>query len=129
MMFPHGETVTRLRAPLAEDPYSGETIRRDWAGATWPSVFPAVWPDDVEALEIPGCAFDPGGSSEPAEQGRASVTTQPSILAPFGADITATDRVVIRDRTWDVDGDPAAYRNPFTGWEAGLVVKLKAVAG
>lgn len=115
MLFPSGETVTRQRAASALDPYANESTGKSW--------------ENPDELAIPGCAFGPGASSEPVVDARTEVLTQPTLYAPFGSDITAADRLVIRGRTWQVDGDPADYRNPFTGWEAGMVVKLKAVSG
>lgn len=114
-MFPHGETVTRLRAIPTFDRFSGEGIGEDWST-----------PDE---LAITGCGFDPGSSNEPLEQARDAVITRPTVYAPAGSDVRAADRLVVRGRTWLVDGDPADYVNPFTGWAAGLVVNLKAVSG
>ena len=118
-MFAHGETVTRLRRLTATDPYSGESAPIPWdkAGHT-----PA-------SASIDGCGFDPGGSVEPVEVGRVSVVTKPTVYAPYGSDILVGDRLVVRNVTYDVDGTPASWRSPFTGWEPGLVVELKAVSG
>lgn len=114
-MFPFGETVTRLRASSAADRFSGESTAEDWSS-----------PDELAIL---GCGFDPGDSTEPLEAGRDAVLAKPTVYAPSGADVTALDRLIVRGRTWQVDGDPADYRNPLTGWEPGLVIKLKAVSG
>ncbi len=114
-LFPYGETVTRLRGTPVEDPYSGEETDLDWSN-------PA-------ALEIPGCAFDPGSSDEPLAQGRNAVITQPRLFVAAGVDVTARDRLVVRGRTWQVDGDPADFRHPMTGWHPGVVINLKAVNG
>lgn len=114
-LFPYGEIVTRLRGTPAENPYSGEPTSLDWTS-----------PDE---LDIPGCGFDPGGSEEPLAQGRDAVITQPRIFAPAGVDVAAHDRIVVRGRTWQVDGDPADYRHPMTGWKPGVVINLKAVSG
>lgn len=117
-MFAHGETVVRLRAQTRIDPYSQEPV------PVWDD--PSKPPDE---LQIPGCAFNPGPSGEAVEVGRQPVTTTPTVYGPFGADITAGDRLVVRGRVWLVDGDPALWRNPFTGTEFGLAVTLKAVSG
>lgn len=114
-MFAHGETVTRLRATMVLDPYSGENGEPSW--------------DDPDELDISGCAFDPGGSSEALDLARNVVTTQPKVYAPAGSDIAAADRVVVRGVTYEVDGNPALWRSPFTGWEPGLVVALKSSEG
>ena len=113
--FPHGETVTRLRGVAAEDPYSDEETDLDW--------------DDPDELSIPNCGFDPGGSTETVTVDRTPIVTQPTVYAPSGVDVTALDRLVVRSRTWQVDGDPAEWRNPFTGWEPGMLIRLKAVDG
>lgn len=114
-MFPHGETVTRLRGVTSVDPYSGESTALDW---TTPAT-----------LVIEGCGFNPGQSSEPLQTGRNAVSTQPEVYAPADADVLAGDRVIVRGKTYDVDGQPAKWANPFTGWEPGLVIALNLTEG
>lgn len=114
-MFAHGEAVTRLRGTPKVGDYSSEETDLDW---TLPDV-----------LEIPGCGFNPGQSSEPVQDARNSVVTQPEVYAPAGTDVLAGDRLVVRGVTYDVDGTPADWRSPFTGWAPGLVVALKGVEG
>lgn len=114
-MFPHGETITRLRATAILDPYSGEPTDFTW--------------DAPDALEIPDCGINPGGTSEPTQDGRNAVITRPEVYAPADADVTAGDRLVVRGETYEVDGEPAAWRSPFTGWAPGLVIVLKRVEG
>lgn len=114
-MFPHGETVTRLRATLVEGPYSDEETEPDWE-------FPS-------ALAIPGCGFNPGDSSEPVQTARNAVITKPEVYAPDGADVLAGDRMVVRGVTYEVAGRPARWISPFTGWAPGLVVQLDLVEG
>lgn len=113
-MFPYGETVTRQRAVQVSDPYSGETT--------------ASWTNPAE-VTISGCAFDPGSSGETLDLARNVLTTQPKVYAPAGSDITAADRLVVRGVTYEVDGDVAEWRSPFTGWEPGIVVPLKRSEG
>lgn len=115
MDFPYGETVTRLRAGTVTDPYSGEETGQDWDAAT--------------SLEIEGCAFNPGLSSEPLQDARNAVLTRPEVYAPAGSDILAGDRLVVRGDTYSVEGRPQDWRSPFTGWEPGLVVALELVEG
>lgn len=115
MLFPHGETVTRQRAAEEIDPYSLEYAEQDWE-ATYD-------------LDIPGCAFNPGGSSEPLEVGRESVITRPEVYAPAGSDILAGDKLVVRGEVYEVEGQPASWVSPFTGWAPGLVVRLVKVDG
>jgi hypothetical protein len=114
-MFAHGETVTRQRAKAVTDPYSGESVALDWSTPL--------------TATISGCGFNPGGTSEQVQTGRIPVVTRPEVYAPAGSDIRAQDRLVVRGKTYEVDGEPAAWRSPFTGWEPGLVVSLKIVEG
>lgn len=80
-------------------------------------------------VDITGCGFDPGGSFETLQSGD-QVTTTPTLYAPQGALVpAAVDRVIIRGETYEVDGTPRDYRNPFTGWHPGPVVQLKRVEG
>lgn len=109
-MFPFGESVVRLRAKRKVDPYTNEA-RPDWS-------------QSPESLTIDDCAFNPGGSHESVEPGREPILSKPTVYAPYGADILAGDRLVVRGVTFDVDGHPSQWRNPFTGWQAGVSVTL-----
>lgn len=115
MDFPYGETVTRLRATAAVDAYSNTSETTSWAAPS--------------ELEIDGCAFNPGVSSEPLDLARNAVVTRPEVYAPTGSDILAGDRLVVRGLTFEVVGDPGEYVSPFTGWNPGLVVRLERVEG
>lgn len=115
MTFAYGETVTRLRATTATDPYSNEATAEDWSNPT--------------ELAIDGCAVADGGSLEPLQNARNSVESDFDVLAPFGSDIRANDRLVIRGLTCETVGRPFDWQSPFTGWEAGMVVHAKIVEG
>lgn len=113
MIFTHGETVTLLpRVEGAVDRYGAVTY-------TWPGPGVAVSP----------CGFDPGTSVESAVPYRTTVNTQPTVYMPAGTSVKATDRVIVRGVTFDVDGDPGVYVNPFTGWAPGVEVKLTRSEG
>lgn len=114
-MFAHGETVVRLRALRTLNEYSGQLDKLSWT--------------EPDELPIPGCGVDPGGSNEPLQDGRGAVVTTPTIYAPAGADVHADDRLTVRGTTYAVDGTPAVWRNPVTGWAPGVVIKLKDVEG
>lgn len=84
---------------------------------------------DIE-IQIDGAAFDPGGSREPVEVGRAPVTTTPKLYFPgTGVEVRATDRVRVRGDVYTVVGRPAVWVNPWTGGTAGTVVELALVEG
>lgn len=114
-MFAAGETVTRLRGTLTGDPYSGIDSAISWTS-------PA-------SRAIPGCGFDPGTSDEPTQDARNAVITRPTVYAPTGSDVLPGDRLVVRGITYEVKGNPAAWRSPFTGSSPGLVVTLEEVRG
>lgn len=74
-------------------------------------------------------AFAPEGSSE-LIQGQDTVITQPTFYLADGAPTpSATDRLIVRGVTFEVDGTPQRFHNPFTGAEPGAVVRLEAVTG
>lgn len=54
-------------------------------------------------------------------------------IFPYGSPVKRTDRVRVLAGpyagTYDVDGRPAHWRTPWSGWEAGTEVRLTEVAG
>lgn len=111
--FAAGETVTRLRAPLVTDRYGN--LVRDWDSAT--------------RLDIPGCGVAPRTSDEETEQGRQGVIVGIAVYAPPGTDIVPSDRMEVRGEVYEVVGEVADWRSPFTGWHPGIVVNLRRVEG
>jgi hypothetical protein len=83
---------------------------------------------DTATHTIGHCAFDPGGTNEVLD-GRTAVITRPTLYLPPDADLRASDRVVVRGRTFDVDGEPAVWTNPYDGHTKGVVVPLGEVVG
>lgn len=79
---------------------------------------------------VDGCGVAPAGSFEEHFQA-STVEWDLDLYAPFGADFIAEDAVTLPGDTtrYQVHGRPSPWRNPFTGWEAGTVVRLKAVEG
>lgn len=115
MMVPFqvGETVSRIRAPLVGDRYGNQV--RDWDNAT--------------RVDIPGCGVAPRTSGEETEQGRQGVIVGIAVYAPAGTDIGPHDRLDVRGEVYEVDGEVADWRSPFTGWQPGIVVNLRRVEG
>lgn len=110
-----GETVIRIRA-------GAPTGEHDRYGA------PILGPDVETPLE--GAAFDPGGSREPVEVGRAAVITTPRVFFPEQwPDVVSTDRLRVRGVEYRVTGRPPEWRDPFGSDVGGLVVELEAVEG
>lgn len=81
-----------------------------------------------------GCALWQNSSDEITQQRDTTITTY-TVLAPRGADITTADLVWLpgddpaKPARWQVNGDPAPFDSPFTGWRPGIEVQLKRVAG
>jgi hypothetical protein len=113
--FPFGETITILRAPYALDEYSGEVTGLNWMLAT--------------RITITGCGIAPASSSEPLRDSRSEVDSAVDVYVPVGSNIRAQDRLIIRGETWSVEGDPAVWSHPMTGWSPGIVVRAKKVDG
>jgi hypothetical protein len=83
--------------------------------------------DAVPQVTVTG-AFNPGTSVE-LVQGEDILTTQPTVMLPPGTQVAAIDAVQVDGLVYEVDGSPNAPVNPFTGWQPGVVVKLKRVTG
>jgi hypothetical protein len=114
-MFTHGDTVTVERR-----------AKRDAFGDR---IAPSA------SHTIDGCAIAPQvgargmtGSSTTDDAQRATVQTFRYIYCPAGADIQPDDAVTLPDgRTYLVEGDPSPWKNPFTGREPGIEVRLTGV--
>lgn len=114
MDFPYGETVQVLTAGTATDPYSGKPSP-DWTSLT--------------SVDVPGVAVEPRPSGGPLQDARNQVTSGLTLYMPAGTGITAQNRVTVRGVTYDVLGEPAVWRSPFTGWEPGIVVQVERSEG
>ncbi len=74
-------------------------------------------------------AFAPAGSTE-LVQGQDTIISNPTIYLTDGTPAPApTARIVVRGVTFEVDGEPLVFHNPFTGSEPGAVVRLVRVDG
>lgn len=114
-VFAYGEPVVFTSAVLTADPYSGETIREDWTTPT------------VQLSTTAG--VEPVGSEEPTQEGRQAVIVGFRLYLPGIVDVKPGWRVTVRGDTYRVDGQPAQWRSPFTGWEAGTVVSCGRTDG
>lgn len=112
-MFAHGETVTRLRAPLVEDRFNDEVP--DW--------------DHAVSVDIAGWGVSQDATSEAFETGRDATVSDFTLYRQESADVLPTDRLVIRGKTCEVVGDPFTWRSPFTGWQPGQVIKANVKEG
>lgn len=111
MAFANGETVTVIPGPPAADQY-GDPLPITRVGG-----------------DIPGCAVAPRYSTEPTARGRQGVIVGMSIYAPAGSDILSTDLLRVRGDVYVVEGEPAEWVSPFTGWAPGMEVAVKRAVG
>lgn len=72
---------------------------------------------------IGGCLEYPAGSVESDN----AMTDNRMLLAPIGSDIKHTDRIKMRGLTFQVEGLPKEWVDPFTGWAPGMEVVLRRV--
>jgi hypothetical protein len=83
---------------------------------------------------IDDCALWPAGSTEIVNR-QATVIDEDTIGASYDADVLAKDQITVPadlalpPGVYEVDGTPARYRNPFTGDEAGTVIRVRRVTG
>lgn len=110
-MFTFGETVTVLPGPPTTDQY-GDPIPSERIGG-----------------DIANCGVAPRYSTEPTERGRQGVIVGLTVYAPTGSDILSTDSLRVRELDYVVDGEPAAWVNPFTGWAPGIEVAIRRAVG
>jgi hypothetical protein len=82
-----------------------------------------------EPTVVEGCVFAPAGSYERV-QGQNVVTSTDTLYLPTGTAVPSViDKVIVRGKTYEVDGAPQIFQNPFTGTALGAVLRLKAVTG
>lgn len=112
-LFPDGESVRRL-------PYLSTT--RDVHGVEEHH--------RGDPVEVTGVGFDPGSSYEAVDGVSQRIVTQPTLYVAFAQPSHPLDQWRCRGVLYEVDGDTAGqWRSPWTGWEAGQVVKLRRVRG
>ena len=108
-----GEVVQRIPyAGGGEDVYGNETA----------SYGPAAVLEGVYG-------FDPGSSSEPRLAGQERVIVEPTLYGPFDMPFLPRDRVIVRNQTYEVEGEVRQWRHMRTNREAGAVVSLRRVDG
>jgi hypothetical protein len=81
---------------------------------------------DAPPRQVEGCSIQPSESTENNDQ-RATVVTTWRAFLPGGTDLTAGDRIVWNDVTFEVVGDPDAW--VVDGDEHHLQASLKRVRG
>lgn len=102
------ETITIVTCATTTDRYG--TVVDDWT--------------DTTSVDVTG-RFAPGSTSEDRD-GRSATVETATVYLPTGTAVTAANRLVIRGRTYLVDGVPADWRGITRG---GIAVPVKEVAG
>jgi hypothetical protein len=74
-------------------------------------------------------AFDPGSSEEPRRSGQHRVVTTPQLFLDAASVFAPRDRVIVRGKTYEVDGETQEWRNPRRRRAKGNVVALRRVDG
>lgn len=65
--------------------------------------------------------FNNGVSIEADNQ----TVAQPAVYLPADTDVSWLDAIEIDGTSYEVDGAPSHWQSPFTGWRAGVEVRLK----
>lgn len=73
--------------------------------------------------------FDPGSSSEPRIAGQQRVIVEPTLYGPYDMPFLPRDRVIVRDQTFEVEGEVRRWRHMRSDRLAGAVVTLRKVSG
>lgn len=71
----------------------------------------------------------PRESGDISNRGRQGVIVGLTLFAPYETDVRYTDQIEVDGVLYDVDGEPGKWRNPFSGWEAGIQVALVRASG
>lgn len=93
-----------------------------------------VYGNETVAYGVPATldgvyGFDPGSSSEPRLAGQERVIVEPTLYGPFDMPFLPRDRVIVRDQTYEVEGEVRQWRHMRTNREAGAVLSLRRVDG
>ena len=109
MNFPHGTTIT----------VTSVTTTDDGLGNTTETTTTRTWGP---------CAVAPRFATESTDPRVAPVVVGKTVYGP-AISLDADDRLLIDGETWQVDGLPAVWRSPFTGWEPGVEVPVVRAHG
>ena len=111
-MLPNGITVEVVRRTVDGVDAYGNAVR-----------------EESEPVELAGCAYAPREGAEITAQGRLGVLVDGTLYVPPGADVQADDVIVMGGRRFEVDGDPAEWRSPYSGVVRGIAVQLRRMEG
>ncbi|SDP09300.1 hypothetical protein SAMN04515671_2920 [Nakamurella panacisegetis] len=83
------------------------------------------------AVLVAGCAVAPGAQGEIADPTREGVPVALTVYAPWSAAVGPLDQCEVDGwpGRFEVDGEPARWRSPYTGRTPGQVIELRKVDG
>ena len=113
--YPFGRTVAVLKGTPVVDPYSGEETRLDWTNPT--------------EVVYTHCAVAPRTTDEPLLARRFPVFEGLTVYGPEDIDAGPRDRIRIGDTVYDIDGEIARWRSPFTGNSGGSTINVTRTEG
>jgi hypothetical protein len=89
-------------------------------------VYGDLRPTGVTArFELSGCVIAPRLSGDIVEPARQGVMVGLSLYAQVDADIRPTDQVEVDGALYDIDGDIARWRSPYSAVVDGVEVALR----
>lgn len=86
-------------------------------------------PGTTTETAMPDWFIAPRTSDDIEGRARDGVTVGLNLYTPFAADLLRTDQVKVNGELYDIDGEIAPWKHPWTGWEAGQVAALKRGEG
>lgn len=116
MGFPYGETVVVLAAGVTQDDYDNDVEN---------------WDNPATVATVTGVGVEPRPEGETYRSDRNAVVSGFTLYDSTNAlaAVSPQHRITVRGSTWAVDGEPAEWRNPFTGWQPGTVVQVGRIDG
>jgi hypothetical protein len=109
-MFTYGETVTlRTRSASSKDALGNDVMTETTQTVTNVPVWPTGANEVLNAQDL----------------GTDSLT----MVLPVGYQANLIDAVTVFGESYEVDGQPGRYTNPFTGFVPGEVVRLRRAVG
>jgi hypothetical protein len=115
-MRPFGVTITWLQRTVTSTPGYGNDV------VSWT-------PTDIYGAAVfPGVGSKRFMGTREHVQGQDLISGELTIVIPVSYAVEPTDRFIVSGETYEVDGQPAVHRNPFTG-STSQELRLNLVTG
>ncbi|OLO60629.1 hypothetical protein BKH24_05830 [Actinomyces oris] len=85
--------------------------------------------DTTDDIELHGFLDSQDSDEDPGPVRSEVSTTATLYVEDTTLDVARGDLITDGVHSWRVDGFPATPKNPFTGWQPYLVIRLKEVRG